>query len=470
MTSMRVLFVLAVGAFGAAAGCGSGSTVAPPPAPPENTAHTPPAPAEPDEPTAPLPPPESAEVIPPERAEDVASFDHVWTTIRDRHFDPTFGGLDWNAVRAELRPKVIAAKSRDEVRAVLTDLIGRLKLTHFAIVPIGGPDEGKAVDTDEGPGQVGLDVRPLGGAMVVTSVTPGEPAAKAGVKPGWIVTTIAGKKVDELLEPVRTGHAGSSLLPAEEVGTVIGAMGGALGGTVEVGFTDGRGKAVIKRLGRASRAGSVTRFGHLPPLAVDYASRRVGPKGAVAYVRLSVFFDPARVLPAWQKDVGGLGDARGLVIDLRGNPGGIGGMAMGMSGWLVREVAVLGTMKSRDGDLKFVVNPQVSAYSGPVAILVDELSASTSEILAAGLQDLGRARVFGRRTPGAALPSQFERLPNGDAFQYAVATYVSSGGRTLEGQGVIPDETIPLDRKSLLAGNDAVLDAALRWIATQEKP
>src|SRR5690606_39194454 len=144
----------------------------------------------------------------------------------------------------------------------------------------------------------------------------------------------------------------------------------------------------------------------------------------------------ARILPAWQKDVTALGDVRGLVLDLRGNPGGLGGMAMGMSGWLVREVAALGTMKSRESDLRFVVNPQVSSYGGPVAILVDELSASTSEILAAGLQDLGRARVFGRRTPGAALPSQFERLPNGDAFQYAVATYVSSGGRTLEGNGV----------------------------------
>ena len=224
-----------------------------------------------------------------------------------------------------------------------------------------------------------------------------------------------------------------------------------------------------KTIGRAKPPGTVTRFGHLPPLSVDYESRRVGPKASVALVRLSIFFDPSTVLPAWQKDVAGLAGARGLVLDLRGNPGGIGGMAMGMSGWLVREVAALGTMKSRDGDLKFVVNPQATPYDGPVAILVDELSASTSEILAAGLQDLKRARVFGRQTPGAALPSQFERLPNGDAFQYAVATYVSSGGRTLEGAGVVPDEVVALDRKSLLAGKDAVLDAALRWIATQEK-
>ncbi|MBZ0235915.1 MAG: hypothetical protein K8M05_26545, partial [Deltaproteobacteria bacterium] len=402
------------------------------------------------------------------------SFDHVWTTIRDRHFDPTFGGLDWDALRAELRPKVIAAKDREEVRALLQELIGRLRLSHFAIVPMPSEPEGGGTaapgDDDAGDGRVGFDVRPIDGEIVVTAVAPGSPAAKAGVKPGWIVRTIAGKPVTELLSTVRAGHEGSSLLPLEEVGAVAGALGSKLEGTVEVTFTDGRGRSQRKTLGRVATAGVATRFGHLPPIAVEYESKRVGPRSSIAYVRLSVFFDPARVLPAWQKDVTALGDARGLVLDLRGNPGGLGGMAMGMSGWLVREVATLGTMKTREGDLKFVVNPQVASYRGPVAILVDELSASTSEILAAGLQDLGRARVFGRRTPGAALPSQFERLPNGDAFQYAVATYVSSGGRTLEGNGVLPDETIPIERKSLLAGKDAALDAAMRWIATQEQP
>lgn len=453
------------------AGCGSRAST-PPPAPPtptstassapETVATPAPAPA-----PAPAPPPE---VIPPERAADVASFDHVWTTIRDRHFDPTFGGLDWNAIRTELRPKVLAARNREEARAILQDLIGRLKLTHFAIIPMASESDAENKDGDDDHGQVGIAIRPLAGDIVVTAVVPGSPAAKAGVKPGWIIDAIDGKKVAERLEAVRKGHEGSSLLPFEEVGTVLGALGGKLDDTVDVTFTDGRGTSQKKKLGRVAPSGNTTRFGHMPPIEVDYESKRVGPKRTVAYVRLSVFFDPARILPAWQKDITALGDVRGLVLDLRGNPGGLGGMAMGMSGWLVRDVAMLGTMKSRDGDLKFVVNPQATPYSGPVAILVDEMSASTSEILAAGLQDLGRARVFGRRTPGAALPSQVEQLPNGDAFQYAVATYVSSGGRTLEANGVIPDETVALERTSLLAGKDAVLEAALRWITAQEKP
>jgi carboxyl-terminal processing protease len=94
---------------------------------------------------------------------------------------------------------------------------------------------------------------------------------------------------------------------------------------------------------------------------------------------------------------------------------------------------------------------------------------STSEIMAAGLQDIGRARIFGVRTAGAALPSTVEQLPNGDRFQYAVANYLSTGGRVLEGQGVLPDQVVTPDRASLLAGADPILDAALHWIHSQPK-
>jgi carboxyl-terminal processing protease len=84
------------------------------------------------------------------------------------------------------------------------------------------------------------------------------------------------------------------------------------------------------------------------------------------------------------------------------------------------------------------------------------------------MQDLKRARVFGMRTAGAALPSMFERLPNGDGFQYAIANYISEGGKQLEGNGVIPDETVGPSRRALLEGRDPALDRALEWIAASK--
>src|SRR5439155_10687832 len=130
-----------------------------------------------------------------------------------------------------------------------------------------------------------------------------------------------------------------------------------------------------------------------------------------------------------------------------GNPGGLGIMAIGMGNWFVNQPhQELGTMTMRDGELRFVLNPRPETFDGPVAILVDSCSASTSEILAGGLKDLGRARIFGTRTAAAALPSVIERLPNGDGFQYAIANYISEGGKALEGLGVEPDEEVKLTR------------------------
>jgi carboxyl-terminal processing protease len=158
-----------------------------------------------------------------------------------------------------------------------------------------------------------------------------------------------------------------------------------------------------------------------------------------------------------------------MVIDLRGNPGGIGAMAMGMAGWLVKQSGErLGVMYMRGATLNFFINPRAEAFEGPVAVLVDGSSASTSEIFAGGLKDLGRARIFGTRTAAAALPSVITRLPNGDGFQYAVANYISQGGKPLEGNGLVPDVEVKLTREALLAGHDTVVDAALDWIRKQK--
>jgi carboxyl-terminal processing protease len=106
----------------------------------------------------------------------------------------------------------------------------------------------------------------------------------------------------------------------------------------------------------------------------------------------------------------------------------------------------------------------VKTFDGPVAILVDGLSASASECFTGGMQSLGRVRVFGEQTMGAALPSQFDKLPNGDVFIHATADFMTADGTRLEGRGVIPDVVVPLKRAELLAGRDAALQTALAWI------
>ena len=150
-------------------------------------------------------------------------------------------------------------------------------------------------------------------------------------------------------------------------------------------------------------------------------------------------------------------------------------MSMGVAGHFLTEPASLGSMIGRDTTLEFKATPRkvstagkrVRPYAKPLAILVDARSASTSEVFAGGLQDLGRARIFGETSAGMALPAQAVELPNGDVLLHAVADFVTSKGTRMEGRGVIPDEVATPTRAALLAGNDAALDAATAWIGSR---
>jgi hypothetical protein len=203
-------------------------------------------------------------------------------------------------------------------------------------------------------------------------------------------------------------------------------------------------------------AGTLVHFGNLPESRLIFESR-VSPGGA-GYIRFNEFLDPASIMPQLQAAVKSFEKAPGIILDLRGNPGGIGIMAMGVAGFFIdKDGLKLGEMKTRQTTLKFVIFPRPEVYTGPLAILIDRYSASTTEILAGGLQDLGRARIFGTRSAGAALPSDIIRLPNGDGFQYAQASYTSFNGKTLEGNGVTPDVVVE-------QSGDAVIEAAASWI------
>ena len=85
------------------------------------------------------------------------------------------------------------------------------------------------------------------------------------------------------------------------------------------------------------------------------------------------------------------------------------------------------------------------------------------------MKDLANARLVGTRTAGAVLGSQIERLPNGDGFQYAIANYTSASGKVLEGNGVVPDETVKLNSERLTAEIDPTLKKAVEWIQSTKK-
>jgi carboxyl-terminal processing protease len=415
--------------------------------------------------------PLGAALTPEQRQLNIQSFEYVWSTIRDKHWQTMPGGLDWQAIHDEFRPKIEAADSMDAARAVLNQMLGRLHQTHFGIVPgeiyssVGGGLNGAA---NSGDLTTGIDVRVVGAQVLVTSVEPDSSAFAQGVRPGWAILKIAGTDLAPILAKLDETYAGSTIRDLMLRRAILGRLDGDAAGPAQVEFLAAGDKPMTKAITPGRQKGDRVEFGYLNPMQVWLKSSRVG-NGDIGYVAFNVFLDAQRLMTSFGDAIESCEKCKGFIVDLRGNPGGLGVMAMGMAGWFLSQPdQKLGTLYMRDTTLKFVVNPRLTTFSGPLAILVDGASASTSEIMAEGLKDLGRARIFGTRTAAAALPSLFEKLPNGDGFQYAIANYISEGGKPLEGLGVTPDVEAPVTRAALLEGKDPALDAAVQWIESQK--
>lgn len=435
---------------------------------------------------------------------NTATFEAVWTTVRDSHWDRTLGGVDWDAVRVELLPKAAAAPSNDALREVLMDALSKLKQSHFSIIPgeLARTDEGANEDASqpgstvasqpsdashEGQSGAKFVFMPHAGTpntwdAIVVAVTPGSPADRAGITPGMRVVKISGESAESSRTLGERLPIGDGLERYERAHIADAATTGDPGTTRSWQIETIDGTTLTADVTYEADARPHTKFGSLPSMPTELTWRHLDETererwGAthheIGLIQFNIWLIP--VARPFDLAMDTLRSADGIIIDLRGNPGGIGAMAMGIAGHFTSEPSELGEMTTRDASLRFKTNPRtvsttgvaVTPYAGPVAILVDESTASTSEIFAGGMQFLKRAKIFGTRTAGAALPAVTMPLPNGDVFLHAIADYRLPNGTALEATGVIPDNARPYTRTDYAQLGDPAMAEAVRWIAAQ---
>ncbi len=410
--------------------------------------------------------------------EHLETFDEAWRIIAETHWDPEFNGVDWDAVYEELRPRAAEAESIAELRTVIRDMLSRLGQSHFALWPgeaLGDLRAGDGGAVGGGGGDPGFEVILVDDQFVVSEVDPEGPGAAAGVATGWILQRVDSYEIEGSAVP-EVEDVDVHTVRVEAQRAMQRRLSPSPGGTIELGFLDEDDEPRSVEIELAPPAGQLIQFGNLPPIFATLESEmlRLDVDLDVGVIAFNIWLPP--VIRPFNEAIDTMRHADGIILDLRGNPGGLGGMVMGAGGHFVDENLSLGTMRMRESELDFVTNPRrvdtsgarVEPYAGPLAILVDRTSASTSEVFAGGLQAIGRARIFGQRSMGAVLPSMMDELPNGDVLQHAFADFViSETGVRLEGRGVIPDEAVRVTREALLEGRDPTLEAAVEWIVRQ---
>lgn len=282
------------------------------------------------------------------------------------------------------------------------------------------------------------------GEVVISRVMEGQPAQQAGMQEGDVIIGVDGEDMrGKLVSDVAAKIRG-------KVGTEV---------TIEV-LRKSTGETMKMTMKRAV----------VVMESVD--SRMIN--GKIGYISISGFkentYDQFKAaLDALQKD-----GMKGLVLDLRDNPGG-----------LVKSVYQIGEELLPEGTMVYTLDKQEKRedlkcdgeyLDIPLVVLVNENSASASEILAGAVKDTGRGTLVGTQTFGKGLVQRLFTLPDGSGLNVTIQKYYTPKGTSIHGIGIEPDEAVQLGEKyrkialaDIPAGQDAQLQKALEVLGKEIK-
>lgn len=269
-------------------------------------------------------------------------------------------------------------------------------------------------------GGLGLEVSQKDGIIIVVTPIDDTPAFKAGLKPGDRIVEIDGEStvgatLEESVEKMR-GRAGTKI----SVGISRDGVDGIKTYTIT--------RQIIK----------------VEPVKAELVGENY------LFVRLTQFQKDSSVaiekaMKKYQKQTSKTGGIKGIVLDLRSNPGGLLDEAVNVSSLFLGDGVVVST-EGRDPkmqEIRYVRKSGFKDLTTPIAVLINGASASASEIVAGALQDHNRAIVMGSRSFGKGSVQTVAKINADQGVKLTIAQYMTPSGKKIQAVGVVPDIDIP---------------------------
>lgn len=389
--------------------------------------------------------PHEAKMIIDHPAEREQIFDEAWRLIRDRFYDPQFHGYDWEALKAQYRPRALAASTGQDFRHLFNLMVGRLNASHMGMY---GSDEDKV--QRERTGLLGLELLAGAKGLAVTKVVPNSPADRGASKlePGDIILAVNEQPI------TATDNFYRYLAEATEEAVLL-----------KVRNSQGEERELVIR---PSASMSTLLYEEWVQerqrLTEEYSGGRLG------YLHIKGMDKPS--FERFERELMASGEGKeGLVIDVRYNGGGwttdylMAVLSVRQHAYTVPRGAAEQLEREHPQFADYYPYSErlpLAAWTKPAVALCNESSYSNAEIFSHAFKSLERGPLVGQPTFGAVISTGGARLLDGALVRLPFrGWYVKDSGLNMENGPAVPDILVPDPPHARAEGSDPQLRAAV---------
>lgn len=350
-------------------------------------------------------------------------FDNTWKIIRDNYYDAELNTQSWSRWKEHYRGKI---KTDEDAKVAIDSMLASLDDPYSRFMNKEEyQEQNNSIDSKIT--GIGVNIASDSGKIKIINVMEGTPAQFANLLPDDIIFSVDGKEVNGL-----------------SLSQVANLVRGQENSFVNITILRNNSKITKKIIRKEIKIKTVKS---------SVVDKNIGYIQIMSFIGSST---PNEFLEALEKTK----DTTGLILDLRGNTGGLLPNAIFIANLFIPKgnlVSIVG----RNG-YKYDINAQDTQYQvdKPTVVLVDGSSASASEILSGALKDYKRAKLLGTKTYGKGMVQKIMPMPNETGLNLTVAKYLTPKGTDINKKGINPDVQVEFSIKDVKNNNDAQLQAA----------
>ena len=350
-------------------------------------------------------------------------FDNTWKIIRDNYYDEDLNNQAWARWKEHYHGKI---KTDEDAKVAINTMLASLNDPYSRYMSrTEYLDQNNSINSKIT--GIGVNISSIAGKIHIVNVMEGTPAQFANLLPNDIITAIDGKEVNGL-----------------SLSEVADLVRGAENSFVNITILRNKDK-LTKRVMRKE-------------IKIKTVKSNIVDK-SIGYIQITSFIGsttPNEFLEALEKTK----DTEGLIIDLRGNTGGLLPNAVFIANLFIPQGNIV-SIVGRNG-YKYDINAQNTELNikKPTIVLIDGGSASASEILSGALKDYDKAKLLGTKTYGKGMVQKIIPLPNETGLNLTIAKYLTPKGTDINKKGIDPDIKVEFSLKDVKNNNDAQLQTA----------